>query len=207
MDKKGYLSFLFVVLMMSACQLSPAASGSPLYQDDFSDPGSGWSKGKDNASLIDYVAGGLRIYIRESHAARVSTPGLSFKDAQIEVDATRLTGPENNSFGVVCRFQDKNNFYFFQISSDAYYGIGKYKDGKLSLIGTSQMQSNDAIARASNHVRADCTGDILRLFVNGRKIGEARDQDFSTGDVGLIAGTFEAAGTDIYFDNFTVIKP
>lgn len=193
--------------MVTACQLKPATHGSPLYQDDFSDPGSGWTKGEDKASLIDYVADGLRIYIRESHTARVTTPGLSFKDARIEVDATRLTGPENNSFGMVCRFQDKNNFYFFQISSDGYYGIGKYKSGKLSLIGATQMQSHDAIDKASNHLRADCTGDILRLYVNGRKIGEVKDDDFSTGDVGLIAGTFDTAGTDIYFDHFTVIKP
>ncbi|MGE5222191.1 MAG: hypothetical protein ACM3PY_07125 [Omnitrophica WOR_2 bacterium] len=203
MEKKGYLAILLVVLL-AACQLKPAAPGSTLYQDDFSDAGSGWSKGDDHASLIDYVAGGLRIYIKESHAARVSTPGLRFQDTQIGVDATRLTGPENNSFGIVCRLQDKNNFYFFQISSDGYYGIGKYKDGKLSLIGATQMQSYDAIGKASNHLRADCAGDTLSLYINGRKIAEVKDDDFSAGDVGLIAGTFDKAGTDIYFDHFIV---
>ena len=34
-----------------------------------------------------------------------------------------------------------------------------------------------------------------------------QDETFTTGDVGLIAGTFDAAGTDIRFDNFVVSKP
>jgi hypothetical protein len=33
------------------------------------------------------------------------------------------------------------------------------------------------------------------------------DTSFTSGDVGLIAGTYEEAGTDVLFDNFVVTKP
>jgi hypothetical protein len=33
------------------------------------------------------------------------------------------------------------------------------------------------------------------------------DSDFASGDVGLLAGTYDEVGTDIHFDNFVVRKP
>jgi hypothetical protein len=33
------------------------------------------------------------------------------------------------------------------------------------------------------------------------------DSSFSSGDVGLIAGSFATEGTDIHFDNFVVRQP
>jgi hypothetical protein len=33
------------------------------------------------------------------------------------------------------------------------------------------------------------------------------DADFSTGDVGILAGSFDQPGEDVYFDNFVVYKP
>jgi hypothetical protein len=127
----------------------------------------------------------------------------------IEVDATKVAGPDDNDFGVICRYQDENNFYFFEISSDGYYSVGKYKENQLELIGMQQMQTSDAIrqGQATNRIRASCIGSLLSLSVNGHKLIEVEDIEFSTGDVGLIAGTFETPGTDILFDNFTVIKP
>jgi len=33
------------------------------------------------------------------------------------------------------------------------------------------------------------------------------DDDFTSGDVGILAGSFDKPGSDIYFDNFVVYKP
>jgi hypothetical protein len=60
---------------------------------------------------------------------------------------------------------------------------------------------------ATNHIRADCVGDTLTLYVNGEKLAEAKDSDFTSGDVGLMAGTFDQVGVDIRFDNFVVSRP
>jgi hypothetical protein len=43
--------------------------------------------------------------------------------------------------------------------------------------------------------------------VNGQKVAEQTDDDFAAGDVGLFAGAFEKPGTDIHFDNFSVLRP
>jgi hypothetical protein len=72
-----------------------------------------------------------------------------------------------------------------------------------------KMQTSDVIrqGQATNRIRATCNGSLLGLSVNGYDLVEVEDVDFTAGDVGLIAGTFETPGTDILFDNFKVLKP
>ncbi len=59
----------------------------------------------------------------------------------------------------------------------------------------------------TNVIQADCEGENLTLSVNGTVLADVTDNRFSSGDVGLIAGTFDEPGTDILFDNFFVRQP
>jgi hypothetical protein len=181
-----------------------------LFQDDFSDPESGWLQGEDDTGYAGYDQGGFRILVATDLSAKLSilrTP--SFADVRLEVEATKLSGPDDNDYGLVCRYVDENNFYFFEISSDGYSGIGKFKDNELLMISAAQMQSSEAIVqgKATNRLRADCAGSRLTFYVNGTKVAEGEDTDFSEGYAGLIAGTFETPGVEILFDNFAVLQP
>ena len=181
-----------------------------LFQDDFSNPDSGWDRVNVKDGITDYTPeGAYRILLNLPNTDVWANPGLSFTDVRIEVDATKVGGPDNNDFGVQCRYQDDNNFYFFLISSDGYYGIGKVKDGEQTLLSGENMEYSDAIlqGRSTNHLRADCVGPHLKLYVNGVPVATAEDSDFTHGDVGLMAGTFDESGTDVLFDNFIVLQP
>lgn len=184
-------------------------TGSVLYTDDFSDPPSGWGTWKRGGALVEYHAGGLRIRVDETHYDFWSVSGQNFTDARIEVDAAMLDGPSDNDFGIICRYQDRDNFYMLVVSSDGYYGAAKLKNGLYRMIGTDQLQYSSVITQgqATNRVRADCVGDVLSLYVNGQKLLEVRDGDFQDGDVGLIAGSYAIKGVDILFDNFVVKEP
>jgi hypothetical protein len=185
------------------------ASGSVLFQDDFSDPSSGWDRVTEPDGATDYANGVYRILVSASDLDVWSNPGLSFTDTHIEVDATKIAGDDNNDFGVICRYQDADNFYEMVISSDGYYGIVKIKDGERVPIEQQAMLPSEAIQQgaATNHIRVDCVGSTLALYVGGQQLAEVQDSDFASGDVGLIAGTFDVPGTEIHFDNFTVLKP
>jgi hypothetical protein len=123
----------------------------------------------------------------------------------IDVDATKAGGPDKNEFGVICRYQDANNYYRFMISSDGYAVITRIKDGQRSYLSADKMQPSDAIHQgaATNHIRADCAGTTLTLEINQQKVASATDTSFSSGDVGLVAGTYETPGVNILFDNFS----
>lgn len=188
----------------------PALPANVLFQDDFSDTSSGWDRINQPEGITDYNDGVYRIFVNTVNTDIWANPGLDFSDARVQVEATKVGGSDNNDFGVICRYQDPDNFYFFIISSDGYYGIGKLKDGQQTLIGEDAMPPSEAIIQgdAANRLRADCIGPILSLYANDEFLAQYEDSDFASGDVGLIAGTSpEAPGTDILFDNFQVLKP
>ncbi len=218
--KKIFAVLAVLTLVTLACSFSPVVTpsgggggGQPsniLFSDDFSSANSGWDQVQEDDVVTDYANGGYRIYVNEVNYDMWANPYKSFLgDVRIEVDATKIGGSDDNDFGVICRYQDTDNFYFLMISSDGYAAIGKYEGGNNQLISADNMQKVDGInpGAATNHLRADCIGSELKLYVNGNLVATATDSSFTSGDVGLMAGTFDTAGTDILFDNFYVYKP
>jgi hypothetical protein len=209
--RASYLVLIPILLSLSGCQVFelPVAPGDVLFQDDFSRASSGWDRTRDQAYLSDYTNGIYRIEIYQPETTAWSNPGLDFGDVQIEVDSVKSAGPDDNAFGVVCRYQDPANYYFFLISSDGFAGIGARRLGSTFLLTADAMLPSDAIlmGSAANHIRADCIGTQLTLLVNGAPVAEAEASDWARGDVGLIASSYSQAGAVIDFDNFTVIAP
>lgn len=212
--------FVICLMMLMAalgCSTPPLNTGTEstalpsnvLFQDNFSDPSSGWDQVSSDEGITDYIDGAYRIYVNDINTDIWANPGLNFTDTQIEVEATKVGGDDNNDFGIICRYQDVNNFYFFIISSDGYYGLGKVANGDQQLIGDESMPPSEIIKQgdATNLIQADCIGNQLAIYVNGVKLAEYVDTDFTSGDVGLLAGSFANPGTDIHFKNFKVLKP
>lgn len=210
-------AILFLILLATsslACQSTQLTnlftrSGDVLAADDFSNPGSGWVTLLDQPGFMDYYNSGFRMWINTPGYNFVSTLPAEYGDVRIDVDAARIGGPDNNRFGVVCRYQDVYNYYFFMISSDGYFGIGKVVNGTTTHLGQEMMLYNPAIQKgiAPNHLQVVCQGKTLSLFINGQPAGIAEDGDLTSGQVGLTAGAFNDTGVDIFFDNFVVIKP
>lgn len=134
---------------------------------------------------------------------------MQFSDVHLETDMIKVIGPSDDTFGLVCRAEDANNYYFFVISSDGYYGIGKSINGAHKLINAPGMLPADEISqgKAKNHLRADCIGERLELFINGQGIAKVTDSQFTHGRVGILAGTLEASENVVLFDNFSVLNP
>ena len=198
-----------------ACSLSDylpkntPAPGQVLYQDDFSNTNSGWDTWSDNDATVSYLDGGLRFKINKAQYDFWSRPGKRFDNASLQVDATKMTGPDNNDFGLICRYKDEDHFYAFLISSDGYAGIVKMKDGQYQLITTDHMQYSEIIRRgnATNHLRAECLNQTLYFYVNDQALLSTQDSDYDSGEIGLVTGSYEEPGVDILFDNFLVYKP
>jgi hypothetical protein len=224
---RRWVPILFLlVLLMSGCNFpllgfgstpAPGMGSEPgisssliLFSDNFNAGRGNWRLiGSSLGSKIAYEHQGLRITINEINFAYWTTPGKQFGDVRVVVSGSRLGGPDDNYFGVICRFQPPESYYGFLISSDGYYGIIKVLDGKFQLLGVQNMQYSDAIiqGRATNRVRGDCIGNQLTLYANGIQLISAEDSEFATGDVGLIAGSHEIWGVDILFDDFIVYQP
>ncbi|MBI9045439.1 MAG: hypothetical protein JEZ06_13190 [Anaerolineaceae bacterium] len=190
-------------------KLFPVDSGQAIYWDDFSDSSSGWETWNHNGAGVAYETGGLRFMVHEQYFDQWSRPGQIFDDLKVEVLSTKLSGPDNNNFGLICRYQDDKNFYAFLISSDGYHGIIKATEGHYEIISGGELRYSEVVLQgdAPNYLQAECVGDQLSFFVNGEMMSNVQDSDFSKGDVGLFAGTYEGSSVDILFDNFVVYAP
>ncbi|MDP2965200.1 MAG: hypothetical protein Q8N39_04065 [Pelolinea sp.] len=217
---KRHLGILLVAVLLSGCGKLPLVSAllgeSPqatqenqLFFDDFSETKSGWDRFAGEIGSTDYKDKTYQIAVNEPNTDLFANSYKLSKDAIIEVTATRIGGPDNNSFGVICRFQDEKNFYAAQISSDGYAGIFRMKDGVYKLLGQEKMIPVPAIlgGSAANTIHFECIGRSLALAVNGAPVDAREDKSFENGDVGLIAGTFEEAGVVIAFDDIKVTQP
>ena len=189
-------------------QMTPSDT---LYKEEFTSADTGWDQYEDVAgNLTEYSQGTYRIFVNEPVVDIIGTPGVSYKDVSIKVSSQYLAGPEDNTFGIVCRFQDVDNYYEFLISTDGYYGIGKMVGGEFAWLGNEQMLASEFIHTGSktNQMQAVCKKDTLSLSVNGHQLLKVQDTDLSSaGDFGLIVGSFEETGVDISFDHLTVTKP
>ncbi|MEW6405801.1 MAG: hypothetical protein AB1649_28760 [Chloroflexota bacterium] len=184
--------------------------GAILFQDDFSDSSSGWPhQVGDSDKAAEYSNGQYLVRAITAYQDVWAHPGLSFSDVSIEVDATKSNGPDDNNFGLICRFVDDGNFYFFWVSSDGFFAIGKYQNGESSLISGDSMLATSAMnaGNVTNHLRADCVGSALTLYANGELLSTVTDSSFSSGDIGVMVGTFEQPDLGILFDNFVVRAP
>lgn len=198
-------------LLLGGCRsiFGPPRSGSVLFQDDFSRPESGWDHYQDEQYLSDYEDDAYQIELKEPNILAWATPGLNFEDSTVMVEATRTEGSADNAFGLICRYQDPDNFYFFLISSDGFAGIGRRVDGQRELLSDEHMLPTDAILPGfqPNRIIARCVGSQLELHVNGQFVAVVEDETWASGDVGLIAGSYDRGGVLIRFDNFSVQQP
>jgi len=215
---KKLIFSLLLVILLSACSVVDLVlpktteippSGTVLFSDTFSSTESGWNTWNQNGSYVIYQADGLRFFVDRPHLDFYSKPGYEFTDVRIEVEAIKIAGPDNNTFGIMCRMRDEKNYYAFVISSDGYAGIIKVEEGVYQLINSETMEFAPSVNQGEsiNYLIATCQGNELSLDINGVNQFSIKDGSFASGDVGLIAGSFDEAGVDIYFDNLTVFQP
>ena len=207
-----------LLLLCAACASRKTPQyGDPniLFQDDFSQTTTGWDAHIGSDATTNYEDGQYLIGVEQAGVDVWAQPGLKLTNLTLEVDTTYAAGPLNNEYGVMCRYTrkgDKSDFYFFLISSDGYYAMGKVVANKRTILQptTGDFQPSSAILpdpTAVNRLSATCNGQHLSFSVNSTLLGEFDDDELSRGDIGLMAGTYDEVGVKIHFDNLVVRKP
>jgi len=207
-----------VLLMICGCDLlNPPSEVEPtshpgwiFFADDFSTEPNGWGTLSQEGGEAVFEYQGLVIKLYSPNSLFWTVNEGKYSDTQIDVDSVLLNGPTNDNFGVICRFVDDANFYGFLVTHDGYYGIFKMINGEMVLSGNkSNLDFNEAIRQGGvvNHITATCSGSTLALEVNDVLLAEVEDHSFTSGQIGLIAGSYDVAGVQVLFDNLKVTQP
>jgi len=181
--------------------------GIVIYEDDFSDLNSGWTQKGDSNFSRGYVDGEYHIEVFAKDRLAWATTEVSSVDTIVDVDAHVIKSASDGDYGVVCRYQDKGNFYGLEIAENGYFAIWKYVNGEYSAL--LDWQSSNFITQSGEdqHFTAGCIGDTLTLAINGELLAEVHDSDLTSGEVGMVVGTYANPGIRVGFDNFRVSSP
>jgi len=186
--------------------VSPVPSSIPVYEDDFSNPNSGWPRDSTEEYECDYEDGEYYILVKESDwAAWVWNRDLGqLSDFTLEIDAKVTIGSLRSGYGVVFRFKDTDNFYRFIVTGDGFYNLGKSTEGKWKNLGEQWTKSYlITMGYRINHLKVVCKGSQIEVYVNGHHLTTVTDDSFTEGYVGMIVDA-PIRNSRVVFDNIKV---
>ncbi len=217
----AYSCFILVVaLVSSGCAARPTQDALPpsppvaptpsfvlVYEDDFSDQDSGWDDAFDKYTMKQY--GGHQYHIAIS-APNLSAWGLANRDLAdfiLEVESTLEEGAYSNSYGIIFRFQDKDNFYRFDILGDGFYLVSKFLGGQWETLVDWTESPHINVGQTTNILKVDCRESKIGVYANDQLLAEIEDASFRHGDIGFFASTFSEPEVHVSFDNLKTWAP
>lgn len=181
-----------------------------IFFDDFSDQTS-WYTFEDDRYGFRYTAAGYHIENNIPNGLIWSIREQNFMHIALEVDGTRLSGPADSYFGVVCNFSDEgDNYYALVIGDDGFYGLGLMEDSEFEFL-ESGMDQEDIINQGlgeTNRIRGLCNGGHFSIHANGELLLDTWDDTLEEGIIGIVVGNKRSGdGTEFRFNDFALIWP
>ena len=197
---------------------TPVASEAPtdpnvLYQDDFTNPTTGWSVVEfDNYFIGYHEPESYHIEIKSPHlkAPVVPIPDAAtnnFPDATIELQVQTVSGRTSTEgdyrYGLVFR-RSGDQYYAFTISptskkwevfKSSPSGIVPLKEG---------VEQNIHDLDVDDTLRVDASGSGFSFYINNNPVAEVTDSDYPAGEIGFYAENIENVNTHIHFGELTV---
>ena len=200
-------------LILAGCGgTGPAAPQVSALEDDFSGAACRFGSLEGTSSFgYDCADGEFRAWIDNDEASYdfiAASAGASYEDVVVEVDARFVSGKDAGVY-LVCRgSQVSGNFYALRVGRDGNAEITDYLDGEEQLARLATLAEGSILAGA-NHLRADCIGNELRLYLNGKLVLEREIEGgaHGPGDVGLGAGGGAEGMSEVRFDNLLIRQP
>lgn len=217
LDRVLLISIPTAVLLMACALFAPREARNPeasagqagaLFQDDFSNPASGWATQQSEGMTLDYAEGEFRILVDNQILPNAYPSALierTFEDVRLEVDVRRVSGSDTAKAGLICRRADASHYVFGDIDFNGIARIGISSVDLFDILGYEEGTAS--LQEGTNHLRLDCIGSTASLYVNGNLAVRAAVDGPSQGAVGFSAGRSTEGQTDFRFDNFTVYAP
>ncbi len=178
-----------------------------IYQDDFSNPGSGWPIDEDPAIKVGYVNGEYQILIKQAGWYSAVTSGFQAIDYQASVQVRNVNGT-NGSYGIIFGLMpDWSSWFSLEIYPDGWYGIylyyvyGSYFDIEAEGFSPAIRQG-----RATNLIMVEQVGTTISAYANDQLLTTVPSiYHRESGYLGLINYAINQPGMDVRYDNYAVV--
>jgi hypothetical protein len=171
-------------------------------QDDFATPQpERWGLTTNSDMWQGYENGRLVIIVKKPNMTTwIPMQVQFFQDFDVSIQTAIIDGPKDNLYGVIFRYQDADNFYYFGLSGTGNYLLVKRKLGKwVNLLPSTRA---DFVNGDKNQIRLKVSGKRIQAFVNGVEAVNFMEQDSpKRGTIAMSASTLDEAGTYVAFDD------
>jgi hypothetical protein len=189
----------------------PATDPAVLYQDDFTNPGTGWTVDQFDHYFVGY-------HEPEYYHIEISSPNYkapiivepekrSIQDATIELEVftnSGKTAPEGDfRYGLVFR-RSGDQYYAFTISqrTKKWYFLKSSPTGLEVLKEGTEGSIHDF--DVDDVLRVDAQGSNFFLHVNDHFVDEVNDPAYASGELGFYVESFDSPSTHIHFNTLTI---
>ncbi|MGZ9234296.1 MAG: SH3 domain-containing protein [Anaerolineales bacterium] len=181
-----------------------------LYQDDFTNPATGWTDRTFDNYFIGY---------HEPEYYHVEIAGTNYKttvfepekrniqDATVELQVftnSAKTAPEGDfRYGLALR-RSGDQYYAFTVSQRTKkWAVLKSSPNELVTLeeGTEPSINDPDIG---DILRVDAQGSNFFFHINDRLVAQISDADYASGEVGFYAESLDSPNTHIHFDTFII---
>jgi pSer/pThr/pTyr-binding forkhead associated (FHA) protein len=179
-----------------------------IYEDDFSDSFGGWDDAFDAYTTKQYGNNRYQIEVTASNLVAWGLANRDVADFELQVEVRREDGVESNSYGLLFRFQDRDNFYRFDVSGDGYFLLSKFVDGEWeTLVDWTEAPNLNTELGVDNILKVSAFGPDITVWANGQPLATVQDDSLPHGNFGFFASTFSEPYIWISYDNLKMWAP
>lgn len=183
-----------------------------LFEDDFSNPASGWPTVDDDTVEKIYSDGGYLVTMRKDNISTFTRSEFAeiLTDVRVEVDALQIGDQSPWDIGVSCRLDGQSvyDMSIYESNGVRKYGIYRWENGAYETLAEKVVEDPRSLreGRIANQLRGECVGNHIAMWVNGVLVLEASDPNpLPRGKSGIVTGY--SAGVQVFYDNFAVYTP
>ncbi len=174
----------------------------PIFEDDFSNPASGWAIESGDGYALGYTSGQYFIKISQDWIAW-AVRDFGVTDYRLQVDAKAYSNAAGGAVGVM--FDANNAGFLLFVISDGWYSVWSVDWDTWTWSPVIPWVSNPAInpGLQTNRMGIERRGRDISLYVNDQLLGALPDWTYQGTGIGMVSeawsGSFEGR-----FDNFSL---
>ncbi|HKZ70223.1 MAG TPA: hypothetical protein VJ020_09090 [Anaerolineales bacterium] len=202
--------FILAAILLAACSApTPTLTSSPrIFSDDFSQDLKLWETFAEPGATSQIIDGHLQIMLTNPAAFAFTMAAINVTDFDLTVNTALGGGGQTNSYGVIFRYIDNQNFYRFDVAGDGMWGLSRRNNDQwISLRELEPASAINTGAAAANALRIVARASEFTFYANGVELGRLSDNTLPVGRVGLFVSTFDDPNAQVSFDDMNIVKP
>jgi hypothetical protein len=158
---------------------------------------------------IAYTDGLLRLTVLTNEVEwRAPSGRVDAVDVAVSVAVPNHSGPERGDFGLICRWQDGDNYVALAVSGAGQVAIWHSLAGEVAFLSDWSPVSGATLGEGGTlTLTATCLGPALRLESGAQLLAEAADPAPASGDIALLARLRQPGELVVDFDDLVVAAP